>query len=809
MKSLLVRDLLSGLENIDVSKRQRSPEFLEWISSDLVSIAGRFTAENKLQDSYFTKSLNKVFGTDRFGSLLNRWTVEYLLRVFRAFNSGRILTLEDSPLNRLGAREYGLRFKNLPEIRWCKQSGILKKLFSILIRNVTILILSLDKGLRLSGRRKRFKVMREALWGMYDVRGYYFHDDFFVDSDKIKKQDVVLFSRGIPEEKGRLKSYVDAKKSPYAYFNLSSLRLSARCLFSRLIPKYIISGAKALLKETASPNFSIYWSLFSCFVYNALPYEKIFSNFDIASELGHGYFSIGHIPESIVCQSYGAKYYLMHWSDNSVEMDRFLLSFLGCDSFLLWGKAHLQGVEGRQDILVPTGYVFKRFINKASSMKEEILRRLKINVSGRIISFFDESFGRECKMQEKNYIVFWETMLKVAKREKNHTVIVKPKDLARHNNLSDGLKKRFISIKDELEHMPNVYLMTSEKWSFVEIIGISDIVITQGMTSSATIAIICGIQGLYLDQTPYNHPLTRLFKDKLVFDDPDKLSVMITKILSNEESPIRDIPEGIKRSFDTYSDDRGIDIFRSILSGEAQKKIGIVIQARMGSTRLPGKVMRCVSGRSMLGVLIDRLRRSRKSQILIIATTNKREDDAIERLADEEGVFCFRGDEDDVLKRFYGAAKTYGLDVIVRITSDCPFADPLLIDKMIDSYLDNPQVDYVSNTIKRTYPRGFDIEVFSFESLRRAKEDADTNYQKEHVTPFIYENMKCLSYEDSKDSSGYRVTVDTIEDLELVSSIYSILNKDSQFGYRQVVDFLDSRPDLAAINQGVRQKAVK
>ena len=114
----------------------------------------------------------------------------------------------------------------------------------------------------------------------------------------------------------------------------------------------------------------------------------------------------------------------------------------------------------------------------------------------------------------------------------------------------------------------------------------------------------------------------------------------------------------------------------------------------------------------------------------------------------------------------------------------------------------------MSNVINRTYPRGFDIEVFSFQSLKKAAEEAAKPYQREHVTPFIYENMKTLNYENKTDASKYRVTVDTIEDFELVAYIYELLSRNNEFGYKQVIDLLDSRPDLIAINQYIKQKQI-
>ena len=344
MKNLLIRDLSSQLNITGCAISKREPEYLNWIGSNLTDIADEFVRENNLLKSYFVKNMNIVFKTTRFELLLQRWVVEYLLKLFNLMNDSTLakqaLVLEDCYLNRFGVNKYYSKFGTLPEIEWRPSGGLAQKIFSILVRSVNVLYISLNKGLRISGKTKKYKIMREAIWGLYDFHGYYYHDDFLVDNVVVEKHDLLLFSRGIPTCRDRLKGYQDAKKSSYAHFNLYSLSISLKTLFFRVIPKYIFSATKIFFQESVSGDFSLYWSVYSSFIYNALPYEKIFSNFEIVSELGHNYFSVGHIAEAVICQNYGARYYLMHWSDNSVPTNKFLLSFLGCDKFLIWGNAH-------------------------------------------------------------------------------------------------------------------------------------------------------------------------------------------------------------------------------------------------------------------------------------------------------------------------------------------------------------------------------------------------------------------------------------------------------------------------------------
>src|SRR3989338_6330839 len=217
MRRLLIKDLLCELNSIGCTLAQRNPECLEWISSNLVYFADEFVQKNKLLESYFIKNMNKVFRTTRFELLLKRWIVEYLEKFFRTLKDFDILILEDNPINRFGVGKYYLKFGVLPGIKWRKQTSLLQRIFNILLRSLINLYLSLNKGLKISGKRKKYKIMRETIWGLYDVGGYYFHDDFFVDGHKVKKEDLLLFFRGVTNDEWRSKAYRDAKKSSYGH----------------------------------------------------------------------------------------------------------------------------------------------------------------------------------------------------------------------------------------------------------------------------------------------------------------------------------------------------------------------------------------------------------------------------------------------------------------------------------------------------------------------------------------------------------------------------------------------------------------
>jgi spore coat polysaccharide biosynthesis protein SpsF len=204
-------------------------------------------------------------------------------------------------------------------------------------------------------------------------------------------------------------------------------------------------------------------------------------------------------------------------------------------------------------------------------------------------------------------------------------------------------------------------------------------------------------------------------------------------------------------------------------------KTAIIVQARMTSTRLPGKVLKPVLGKPLLEYQIERLQRVKLANEIVIATTTNETDEPIVELCNRLAVAYFRGSEEDVLGRYYQAATEHKADLVVRVTSDCPLIDPKVIDEVINLYLKNQSnYDYVSNSLERTYPRGMDTEVFSFSTLQQAFWEATAQPDREHVTPFIYRQPARYSLGHviySEDCSHHRWTVDTAEDFELIQKI--------------------------------------
>lgn len=242
-----------------------------------------------------------------------------------------------------------------------------------------------------------------------------------------------------------------------------------------------------------------------------------------------------------------------------------------------------------------------------------------------------------------------------------------------------------------------------------------------------------------------------------------------------------------------------------------KRRVVLLIQGRMGATRLPGKPLKLIMGRPMLSYQLERLRRVSLADEIVLATSTNPLDMQLVDFCKQEELPFFRGSEEDVLERFLEAARQYKADVIVRNTADCPLSDPVIIDKVIATFLEG-SYDYVTNSPNCNYPRGTDVEVFSMQTLERVAREANRPEEREHVTPYYYrhpELFKLRKVLHPTDLSSYRLTVDTLEDFALITQIFeSLYPKKPQFSLGDVVEMLQQHPEWVAINAHVKQKGL-
>ena len=236
-------------------------------------------------------------------------------------------------------------------------------------------------------------------------------------------------------------------------------------------------------------------------------------------------------------------------------------------------------------------------------------------------------------------------------------------------------------------------------------------------------------------------------------------------------------------------------------------KVVTIIQARMSSTRLPGKIMLPILGKPLLLRMIERVQKAQLIGKLVVATSYNSDDDEIEKLCAENNLTCFRGNLTDLLDRHYQTGKKFSADAVVKIPSDCPLIDPYVIDKVIEHYIKNDDLDFVSNLHPATYPDGNDVEIMSFASLECAWKDATREYEREHTTPFIWEHDDAfkignVAWETGLDySSTHRWTIDYPEDYEFIRKIYEELYPtNKKFSINDILSLLSRKPEIAEIN---------
>ena len=237
-----------------------------------------------------------------------------------------------------------------------------------------------------------------------------------------------------------------------------------------------------------------------------------------------------------------------------------------------------------------------------------------------------------------------------------------------------------------------------------------------------------------------------------------------------------------------------------------------IIQARMGSTRLAGKTMVNICGRPLIQHVVERLTFCKQINQIIVATTIKSEDDNIINFCKKTNIKYFRGEESDVLDRFYQCAKKIKADIIVRVTADDPFKDPQIIDQVIKEIVSDTSMDYVSNTIFPSYPIGIDIEALRFSTLKTIWKYGKSPDEREHVTSYIIKNrhlFKTTNIENPIDLSHHRWTLDTSEDLKFTTEVYKRLYTPGKIFYMdEILRLLEKEPELSFINSHIKQKGV-
>lgn len=237
-----------------------------------------------------------------------------------------------------------------------------------------------------------------------------------------------------------------------------------------------------------------------------------------------------------------------------------------------------------------------------------------------------------------------------------------------------------------------------------------------------------------------------------------------------------------------------------------QKNTITVVQSRMSSTRFPGKIMKDVLGKTLLERMLERMQKSKKCGTIVVATSLNPKDDALEELCKKIDIPCFRGNEDDLLERHYLCAKMFDAQIVAKIPSDCPLIDPAIIDKGFDFFFEN-NYDFISNLHPASYPDGNDVEIFKFEALEKAYREATKKMEREHTTPYFWENPTLFTignfkWEKSLDySMSHRFTIDYEEDYFFIKAVFEALYPSTpNFNLEDIIDLLEKKPEIYELN---------
>lgn len=441
------------------------------------------------------------------------------------------------------------------------------------------------------------------------------------------------------------------------------------------------------------------------------------------------------------------------------------------------------------------GVLKSRIIVAGNPRFDKFLNIKKSKESKNLIVFYSQPFS-EIRYNRLNEIeIFKDVVEVIEKKYPDKKIIVKlhPAE-KKYKKFNKTIKNTKLNIIIEKKLDPDILSKKAEL-----IIGMNSVVLFDAVLMGKRVLSYC----------PGGRKQENSIKDFLEKEnfvcDKSEFSQKLEKIYT--KSALR--PQNFKEYLNRKSTDKVINFMEKILKA---KKIVCVIQARMGSSRLPGKVMFDLLGKPVLLHVVDRVLDAKKLDHIIVATTTKKRDDAIVKLIKgyHPNVSIFRGPEMDLLDRYYKAVEKYKPRIIVRITADCPLIDPEIIDKVTEAAI-KLKADYVSNTLnKRTYPRGLDVDAFSFGLLKELQENVIWNLDREHVILFARRNpslFKCKTIINKKDYSSYRITLDEKDDYRLIKKIYQkIYPHNPDFRMKDIINLFEKEPKLTKINQHVEQK---
>jgi len=523
----------------------------------------------KLEECQFVKDYNNKFKTSKLKPFVLKWVsvyvytlLECLYRIHLDKPSQKMLCLPDTPLNRLIYEWWSQRIENKIQIKWLKESETKAGLEAMVSTPLISIYKLLSRGLCLPVKPRKFKILREAVWGLRDNPA--FRDDFMIDDKKLLKKDLLLYTLD-PGAEPRKTAYGDAQASEYACMNINKLKIPVNLIFQRLFKYHFLLPLVFILKNFEGKHNYLLKEWLRIFHAAAIDYEILLSHYQIGIELSSNETGLSHIPQTIILNNYGAKSAIFHWSDLT-QFRALIANFKSHNLYLIWGRAHFDPYVKHYfvDKVIETGCWLK--YNYEAREIEKIYKKLKIPTNEyKVLAFYDE-FAPAWHFTEEVLLDFWQMMFELIEQRKDTIGILKPKlgdENMYSSRLSDKGKEIFNNIRQKCSESGRFYFINNPREvSVTEVIAISDINITIGMCSPSTIALLNGKIGLYYDTTGNNHhPFANKYKNKLVFDNKTALFPTVDRIFYEDYNPLSEIDEELLRDYDHFRDNMGIQRF--------------------------------------------------------------------------------------------------------------------------------------------------------------------------------------------------------------------------------------------------------
>lgn len=551
------------------------------IYKDTLDCNEYIVSEMRLEHSNFVKVYNKKFQTDKIEPFVLKWTIEYvydmlvgLYKVYFDNARKKTLYLHDNELNRYIYEWWKKGNPNSITIKWLSKGRIVSAIQAAIYIQVLFISALFSHGICFHSRKRAFKVMKVAVWGL---KRSVFRDDFIVDGDRFKEEDLLLYAN-TKVDPSQSPAFQEAVDSQYQSVNIKKLKIPLLNISHRLIPYHLLFPLIFILRNFFSERNYLNSNWLIAFHRHAIEYEVLLSHYKVGVELSIAETSIKHIPETVILNNHGAKSVIWHWSDATVDHWIPRTQYMAFDTFLVWGTIHYNYMLKHSWVnrVIETGLIFNHNLDDLAKDRKRICEAIGIGIADgtRIVTFCDESFGTDKNVAtEKNAIEFWKMMADLISTRPDVVAVLKPKWAAmidRYERMAKESDSDFHIYRDRCIQSGRVFIVKNPmEIDLMDTIAISDIVVNMGMSSPATIAILCGRIGLYLNITSnVEHPFAKDYKDIITFDNYKDLLMEIDNIFDNGHNPVSLIEPDLLKEYDRFRDSKGLDRFRMAVYNE-------------------------------------------------------------------------------------------------------------------------------------------------------------------------------------------------------------------------------------------------